>query len=101
MENQAIYFHICSTESGGNIIRFVPFTIISSHHITGLTFIKVHVPIPLLMQMKSTCQSDQGSVSLLLMTLHMSKLVDFNLKLFFIGFHASLLQCSTSSYWLT
>lgn len=74
---------------------------ISSHHITGLMFIRVHISIPLLTQMKSTLQSDQGPVSLLLMTLRMSRLVDFNLKLFFIGFHASLLQCSTSSYWLT
>lgn len=73
---------------------------ISSHHITGLVFIRVLVPIPLLIQMKSTLQSDQGLVSLLLMTLLMSRLVDFNLKLFFIGFHASFLQCSTSSYWL-
>lgn len=70
------------------------------HRITRPMFITEHIPITWLMQMKSTCQRDPGLVSLLLMTVHMSRVVDFNSKLFLVGFHATLLQCSTSTYWL-
>lgn len=34
------------------------------------------------------------------MTVHMSRVVDFNSKLFLVGFHATLLRCSTSTYCL-
>lgn len=103
--SQTIYFQTSNTDrKQGNRKQTsscsTGLAMVPCHHITGLMFITEHIPITPLMQMKSTCQSVQGLVSLLLMTLHMSSVVDFNLKLFLIGFHATLLQCSTSTYWL-
>lgn len=106
MENQTVCFHTCSTDRKWGkhsqfffplaqdwwwfpaITSLFPCSLQSTH--PSLHSCRWNPPVRVI----------QGWVSLLLMTLHMSAIVDFNLKLFLTGFHATLVQCSTSSYWL-